>query len=294
MHSLLVRVCLPVCLLAAGVVRGEMPATTVRLSPDAADVLVRLKGALARDSGRSWTDAEIVERALAGMLDQRGHEQRFVQRGNHQAVVRVEARYGELSHCGTGTLVAVDADGARGLVLTAAHIVAEEPDTDSSIDTKTDNSEPTELAVLFPFGAEVSATLVQLDHELDLAALEIAPPAGATFAPLSDQAPALGETVSVGGYGMGDYRFFEGRVLGWFADRLDGPRESIGVLGTTVSGDSGGPIFNEAGEVVAVHWGMQGTGRRGSDTFPIRGTGNNRIVSWIKGLGENYRWARRE
>lgn len=250
----------------------------VTLSARSARDLARLRERVRAQTGRNATDSELLEQALAYYLESQGHQQFFRQEGFHRAVVRVECIQGETSQCGSGVVIASDPKQKQGLVLSAAHVFG-------------DDAKKCTLRVVLHDGRTTPARLLQKDDDLDLAALSMDWLADTTLAPLAARDARSREIVFVGGYGMGDYRYFAGPVVSLFSNQAKAPPESLGVQGTTVSGDSGGPMFNHHGEVVGVHWGMQGTGRRGGKSFLVRGTASGRITTFLKKLGEKYAWA---
>jgi hypothetical protein len=160
----------------------------------------------------------------------------------HPAAVRVVVSdsAGGRSY-GTGTLVFQE--GQQGIVLTCAHLFR-----------------PGEGAatVTFPGGRPLPATLLAIDPAWDLSALSI----GATEAPavtVADAYPQAGEPLESCGYGSdGRYWCNRGRALGYARTAGTDTYETLQLTGTARDGDSGGPIFNSRGELVAVLWGTDG------------------------------------
>ena len=94
-------------------------------------------------------------------------------------------------------------------------------------------------------------------RDCDCAVLKINPPDGIEPCRIASQAPTHGETVYLGGYdGSKRLRIFDGQLT-INRGRSDGsyevehgPNRSKGTM-NAVPGDSGGPVWNTAGEVVA-------------------------------------------
>ena len=132
---------------------------------------------------------------------------------------------------GTGALVG-------NIVLTANHVVQ-------------DRKENTVL-VTFPNGRVVEGTILKIDAKQDLAAIQI-PATGITPLKVGEM-PADGDRLSIEGYGGGKFAACTG-ILDPKKFGKEGPtwRKINGCQAR--SGDSGGPVLNEAGEFVGVLWG---------------------------------------
>lgn len=156
---------------------------------------------------------------------------------------------------GTGTVIASE-DG-RSLVLTNAHVVesAAHPIT---VTYWCDGKPWTQPATYLGGSAvsTVSADTISV-HGPDLALISIA--ADLPAVEVAESIPAEGEAVSLFGFGGTGSTVYpkhkSGRVL-----REDGGRTTAGDPITrtsiaTVNGDSGSGIFNDRGQLVAVHWG---------------------------------------
>ncbi|MGI9456441.1 MAG: S1 family peptidase, partial [Aeoliella sp.] len=155
----------------------------------------------------------------------------------HPAVVRVVVPEQEGTAYGSGTLIDVRDD--FGLVLTNWHVVR---DAAGAID------------VVFPSGFRSQARSLKVDSEWDLAALVIwRPPCEPV--PLATRAPRPGDRLTICGYGQGDYRAVSGRCTQFYSPRLDLPRELVELDVEARQGDSGGPIFNDRGELAGVLFG---------------------------------------
>ncbi|MGQ9562870.1 MAG: trypsin-like peptidase domain-containing protein [Thermogutta sp.] len=145
---------------------------------------------------------------------------------------------------GTGVLVA--RDDHQGWILTCDHLFREGIGR---------------VTVVFPAGPGwrgFEGRVVARDPQADLALLAIALPQ-ATPIPLAETYPAPGEPVVLAGYGRtGRFHIIPGQVLGYVASNLPQVKETLQIRGAAEDGDSGGPIVNAAGELVAVTWGTDG------------------------------------
>jgi len=126
---------------------------------------------------------------------------------------------------------------ADGLVLTAGHVIG-----------KADRR----AKVLLPDGRRLTAVTLGANHGIDAGMLQIEnPPADLPFLPIAKALPKIGEWVITLGQPGGtlDDRappLRLGRVLG-------GDDDWVCTDCTLVGGDSGGPLINLRGEVLAVH-----------------------------------------
>ena len=155
----------------------------------------------------------------------------------HPSVVRVVVSEGQTMSLGSGTLVAVR--GRHGMVVTNWHVVR-------------DATGP--VNVIFPDGFRSGATILGTDAEWDLAALAIWRPS-ATPVPLSRQTPQLDDKLSIAGYGSGKYRMASGRCVQYISPGNNQPFEMLELSTAAREGDSGGPIFNDKGELAGVLFG---------------------------------------
>jgi len=155
----------------------------------------------------------------------------------HPAVVRVTATQGDIVSHGSGTLVGIEQD--HGMVITNWHVVREATDS---------------VTVAFPDGYRSPARVLQMDRDWDLAALLIWRPQVEPV-PIANHPPQPGDRLTIAGYGSGSYREATGYCTQYVAPGLNLPFEMVELSAQARQGDSGGPIFNEAGEVAGVLFG---------------------------------------
>ena len=160
----------------------------------------------------------------------------------HPAVVRVVVPEGGATSYGSGTLV--DVRENFGLVITNWHVVRDAQGV---------------IEVLFPGGFTSQARAIKLDADWDLAALVVwRPPVDPVK--IATIAPSPGDELTICGYGQGMYRTATGRCTDYYAPRPDLPRQMVELDVEARQGDSGGPIFNQQGELAGVLFGAgQGT-----------------------------------
>lgn len=160
----------------------------------------------------------------------------------HPAVARIVVDEGPAISYGSGTLI--DRREQFGLVITNWHVVR-------------DAQGPIE--VVFPSGFTSKARAVKMDPDWDLAALVIWRPPVEPI-PIAEQAPKPGDRLTICGYGPGNYRAATGRCTQYYAPRLNLPQQMVELDVQARQGDSGGPIFNQQGELAGVLFGAgQGT-----------------------------------
>lgn len=148
---------------------------------------------------------------------------------------------GGARYLGSGTLV--DCDERFGLVVTCQHLFRGGAGT---------------ISVTFPDGQSSAARLVHSDATWDLAALLIARPNVEPVA-IAPAHPRQGEAVWSCGFGPdGRYACNAGRVTGYVRAGAAATSETLELTGSAREGDSGGPVFNQQGELVAVLWGTDG------------------------------------
>lgn len=138
---------------------------------------------------------------------------------------------------GSGTLV--DARGQFGLVISNWHVVRDAAG---------------QITVEFPDGHKSPAEVIKTDKDWDLAALSIYRPR-ASPVPVSPAAPQPGDSLTIAGYGSGDWRITSGRCTQYLAPGVNFPHEMVELAAEARQGDSGGPILNDRGELAGVLFG---------------------------------------
>jgi hypothetical protein len=164
----------------------------------------------------------------------------------HPSVARIIAPEKDGTSYGSGSLIAVNE--YYGLVVTNWHVVRDAT---------------SQIWVVFPGGFQTPATVMKIDREWDLAALLIWKP-NVQPLPVSTQAPQLGERLTIAGYGSGWYRAVSGRCIEYFSPGGNQPAEIVELSVPARNGDSGGPIFNDRGEIAGVLFGADRTSTMGS------------------------------
>jgi hypothetical protein len=143
---------------------------------------------------------------------------------------------GGVATAGSGTLIDALPDGSRGLVLTCAHLFSEGTG---------------QVIVEFPDGRSHGALVVAIDHQADLAALEIARPA-VPAVEVNRELSTASQLTACGFGPTGAYRCITGPAIGY----LEGAEQTnVRIQGAVRSGDSGGGVFDNRGRLVAVVWG---------------------------------------
>jgi hypothetical protein len=153
---------------------------------------------------------------------------------------------------GSGTLVGLR--GEYGLIATNWHVIR-------------DARGP--IIVTFPDGSRSAATVAKVDEDWDLAALLIWRPSAAPV-PISRRTPRPGDLLTIAGYGAGNFRAVTGRCTQYVAPAMNMPYEMVEVSAEARQGDSGGPIFNERGELAGVLFGAAGGSTSGSYCGRVR------------------------
>lgn len=144
---------------------------------------------------------------------------------------------------GSGAIV-VDSVGTR-YVLTAAHIFRDGRGqiTAQSLD-----------------GRIFAASLVLASEECDVALLGVDAPEDVPALTISSSWPRQGETVWRAGFGPDEtLRELAGVVKGYVKTDRYATYETLKIDGPARQGDSGGPVYNAAGEIVGVLWGTDGS-----------------------------------
>lgn len=172
-----------------------------------------------------WTPQNLADFLLTGQTP-------------HPAVARIIAPEASGTSLGSGVLV--DINRSQGLVLTNWHVVR---DSRSAV------------LVQFPDGFQSAGTVVRWDEAWDLAALVIWKPR-ATPVTIAATPPAIGDTLTIAGFGRGPYREQSGECLDYLSPSTGYPREFVELRAAARQGDSGGPIFNQSGELAGVLFGQ--------------------------------------
>jgi hypothetical protein len=170
----------------------------------------------------------------------------------HPAVVRIVAPERAATSLGSGVLV--DANRSQGLVLTNWHVVR---DSRSAV------------LVQFADGFQSAGTVIRWDEAWDLAAVVIWRPE-ATPVAIAAEAPALGEQLTIAGYGRGAYREQTGACTDYLSPGTGYPKEFVELVAKARQGDSGGPIFNERRELAGVLFGQNDGRTIGSCSTRVR------------------------
>lgn len=175
------------------------------------------------------------------------------------AVARITAADGPSRISGSGVLVS--ASGTTGIVVTNWHVVRSHRDG---------------ITVAFPDGASSAGRVTASDEAWDLAALVVAKPAASPVV-VAAAPPRIGERLTIAGYGpAGVYREESGPVTDFLSPTGRHPRQFIEVRAAARQGDSGGPIFNEAGELAGVLFGCK-------DGLTC-GSSSTRVAAFLSGV----------
>lgn len=143
---------------------------------------------------------------------------------------------------GSGAVVA-DSLGTR-YVLTAAHIFRDGRG---------------EIAAQTTDGRVLPASLVLASEECDVALLRVDVPEDVPALTVSSSWPRQGETVWRAGFGPDEtLKESSGVVKGYVKTDRYNAYETLKIDGPARQGDSGGPVYNAAGEIVGVVWGTDG------------------------------------
>lgn len=153
-------------------------------------------------------------------------------------VARVTAGVGPSIDMGSGVLARVT--GTTGIVLTNWHVVRDKRHT---------------IKVSWPDGSQSDARLLAWDDAWDLAAIAVPRPAAAPVQ-LASQAPRIGDRLTIAGFGMeGRYLEQTGTVTEYLSPSPSHPKQFVECRAAARHGDSGGPMFNAAGELAGVLFG---------------------------------------
>ena len=115
------------------------------------------------------------------------------------------------------------------------------------------------VEVVFPDGFRSHARPIKVDQDWDLAALVIWRP-NVEPVKIAAQPPRPGDLLTIHGYGRGKYRIATGHCTNYYSPQPNFPHEMVELDVEARQGDSGGPIFNQQGELAGVLFGAgQGT-----------------------------------
>jgi hypothetical protein len=195
-----------------------------------------------------WTQQNLADYLLTGQTP-------------HPAVARIVAPEPSSTSLGSGVLV--DVNRNQGLVLTNWHVVR---DSKSAV------------LVQFADGFQSAGTVVRWDEAWDLAALVIWKPK-ATPVRLAETPPALGDLLTIAGFGRGPYREETGPCTEYLSPGSGYPNEFVELRARARQGDSGGPIFNARGELAGVLFGE-------SDGRTI-GSCSTRVKTFLAAVGSH-------
>jgi hypothetical protein len=164
---------------------------------------------------------------------------------------RVHNRHGGSASVGSGTLVDKTDDGREGLVLTCWHLFREGTG---------------QVVVQFTDGRTHGARVVALDQAADLAALAIGNPRAEPVG--VNHSVARHAKLTACGFGQtGQYRCAVGTNIG---ESHSAGQTSLLIGDAVRSGDSGGGVFDEQGQLVAVVWGERDGVTYASGGAPLR------------------------
>lgn len=170
----------------------------------------------------------------------------------HESIARIVHHEASGNSIGSGTFVGSSA--GRGYVLTCAHLFESEGQTE------------VQLA-----GQSLAARIIAMDRPHDLVLLETQGGVGRVVETTELTATGL---LSACGFGStGELRCIRGSVTG-FSTVNGATAPSVRMRGAVRSGDSGGPVFDAAGKLVAVVW-----GQRDGETFAMGGEPLRRILA---------------
>lgn len=158
--------------------------------------------------------------------------------GPRPAVGRVSVKAGRDTAYGTGVLVA--SHKTHGVVITNWHVIRAPRDS---------------VSVSWHDGTISPGVVVAADQVWDLAAVRV-DGAPATPVRLAGAAPRIGERLTIAGYGSGEYLEQAGPVVDYLAPVEVNDFSLVNVKAAARHGDSGGPMFNERGELAGVLFGV--------------------------------------
>lgn len=154
-----------------------------------------------------------------------------------ESVARITVANEQYTAFGSGVLVS--ASGTTAVVLTNWHVVR--PPRKS-------------ISVRWPDGSTSLGSVVAADSVWDLAAVQVSRPAAKPVR-IARKAPKRGERLTIAGYGAAPYLEQAGPTLGYMSPSGRHGHELVELQAAARQGDSGGPIFNEDGELAGVLFG---------------------------------------
>ena len=111
--------------------------------------------------------------------------------------------------------------------------------------------------------------MLKVDQTWDLAALLIWRPDVEPIE-IADKTPGMGDKLTIAGYGSGNYREASGKMVQYVSPGGNHPFEIVELTTAARSGDSGGPILNEKGQMVGVLFGSARGRTNGSHSDRVR------------------------
>jgi hypothetical protein len=132
------------------------------------------------------------------------------------------------------------------LVLSCAHIFADEGEA--------------QPLVTFPSGEQHTGNALAIDSHWDQSLIELTSVPTAKGVCVATANPQPGERVIALGYAFGrEMRQIAGSVLNYASPSNSDPGDWFAFSGSSTEGCSGGPIFNQRGELIGNLWGSRGT-----------------------------------
>ncbi len=183
----------------------------------------------------------------------------------HAAVARIVNSISQGIYHGSGTLIAVDGNGA--LLVTCKHLFRDGVG---------------KIVVTFPDGKNYRGQLAGVDAVYDVAAVRIARPAAAPVA-IAATAPRPGEPLWALGYAErgergGRFMATHGRCRGYVRAEGTPDFKTLDMSGSALQGMSGGPILNSRWQLAAVLW--------GTNSNTVAGTFCGRISKFVEQFKE--------
>jgi hypothetical protein len=186
----------------------------------------------------------------------------------YDACCEIDNAIGNTASGGSGALVGVSDDS--GLVLSCAHVFANEQMTRKEIGR---------VSVRFPAAGKYPARVLAVDLAHDLSALRIERPEGVEPVATVKITKADGPFTGAGYPSFGKFRYYQADLT-----NFEPPCRAI-LNRRCYSGFSGGPLFNQYGELagVLVQTGPSGEGRTPTYTVAIAGDVLVKFVrKWVK------------